>query len=60
MMNVEANAYLLNDIDSYVIAIHRMLCTYLGRMDDFYNDFVTIVDEYGLSHSFRETPCQMI
>lgn len=53
MMNVEANAYLLNDIDSYVIAIHRMLCTYLGRMDDFYNDFVTIVDEYGLSHSFR-------
>ncbi|MBQ0029086.1 MAG: Dam family site-specific DNA-(adenine-N6)-methyltransferase [Bacteroidales bacterium] len=54
MMNVDAEGYLLNDIDSYVIAIHRMLCSYLGRIDEFYQDFVEIVDEYGLSHSYRE------
>lgn len=53
MMNVDADGYLLNDIDSYVIAIHMLLCTYIGRMDDFYHDFEAVVDEYGLSLSYR-------
>lgn len=52
MMNVEANGYLLNDIDSYVIAIHRMLCTFIGHEDDFFSQFFDMVNQYGLSLSY--------
>ena len=52
-MNVEAEEYLLNDLDRFVIAIHQMLNGYIGRLDDFYNEFVEIVDRYGLSLSYR-------
>ena len=52
-MNVEAEEYMLNDLDRFVIAIHQMLCGYIGRLDDFYNEFVEIVDRYGLSLSYR-------
>ena len=53
MMNVEAGSYLLNDIDSYVIAIHRMLCGFIGHEGDFFNTFFEMVDEYGLSLSYK-------
>ncbi|MBR1940547.1 MAG: Dam family site-specific DNA-(adenine-N6)-methyltransferase [Bacteroidaceae bacterium] len=52
MMNVTAESYLLNDIDSYVIGIHRMLATYIGHEIDFYNELYAIVDLYGLSLSY--------
>lgn len=52
MMNVEANGFILNDIDSYVIAIHRMLCGYINNKKDFYDRFFQLVNEYGLSLSF--------
>ena len=51
-MNVDANGFLLNDIDRYVIEIHRMLCTYLGQTDRFFNDFSAVVQQYGLSMSY--------
>ncbi len=53
-LNVEAGSYLLNDIDSYVIDIHRMLCTYAGCEDDFFRDFYSIIDRYGLSNSYEK------
>ena len=43
-LNVDAESYLLNDIDSYVVDIHRMLCSYVGNENKFYNDFYSIVD----------------
>lgn len=52
MMNVEANGYLLNDINSYVIAIHRMLCGFIGHEDEFYNQLFAMVNQYGLSLSY--------
>lgn len=52
MMNVEANSFLLNDIDCYVIAIHRMLSSFIGKKKDFYNQFFGLVKEYGLSLSY--------
>lgn len=54
MMNVDAGAFLLNDIDCYVIGLHRMLCDYIGRADEFFSMFYRIVDQYGLSLSYRE------
>ena len=52
-INVDADEYLLNDINPSVIAIHQMLNRYIGRIDDFYREFVDIVDRSGLSLSYR-------
>lgn len=52
-LNVDAEKYLLNDINPSVISIHQMLGRYIGRIDDFYHEFVNIVDCYGLSLSYR-------
>lgn len=56
MMNVDADGFILNDIDSYVIGLHQMLCGYVGREQEFYTEFYRIVDQYGLSLSYRENP----
>ena len=53
MMNVDADNYLLNDIDSYVIGLHRLLATYIGRDTVFFNELYKLVDQYGLSLSYR-------
>ena len=53
MMNVEANDYLLNDIDSYVIGLHKMLCSYVDRKQDFFLELFRIIDEYNLSLSYK-------
>lgn len=56
MMNVDADGFLLNDIDSYVIGLHMMLCSYVGKEQEFYSKFYRIVDHYGLSLSYRNNP----
>jgi len=53
MMNVNADGYLLNDINSYVINLHRMLQGYIGRESEFINDLYALIDNYGLSLSLR-------
>ena len=53
MMNVDANAYLLNDIDSNVINLHRMLQGYIGRESEFWEALYATIDHYGLSLSLR-------
>ena len=53
MMNVDADGYLLNDINSYVINLHRMLQGYIGHESDFMDELYSIIDEYKLSLSLR-------
>ena len=53
MMNVDADGFLLNDINSYVINLHRMLQGYIGRESEFINDLYALIDNYGLSLSLR-------
>lgn len=53
-MNVDANEFLLNDIDSFVISIHNMLCSYVNREDEFFKEFFNIVKKYNLSLSYKE------
>ena len=53
-MNVDANEFLLNDIDSFVISIHKMLCNYVDREDEFFKEFFDIVKKYNLSLSYKE------
>lgn len=53
-LNINADEFLLNDINSFVIYIHKMLCTYAGREEEFFNEFFQLVDYYHLSLSYRE------
>ena len=53
MMNVDADCYLLNDINSYVINLHRMLQGYIGQESEFMDELYNIIDEYKLSLSLR-------
>lgn len=53
-MNVDANEFLLNDIDSFVISIHKMLCSYVDREEEFFKEFFDIVKKYHLSLSYKE------
>lgn len=50
-LNVNADSYLLNDIDKNVIAIHKMLCSYAGKESSFFKKAYAIVDRYQLSCS---------
>ena len=51
-LNVEADNYILNDINRDVIDIHRMLCTEAVRGDEFINELLHISQVYGLSCSY--------
>lgn len=53
MMNVEANGFLLNDINRYVINLHKMLQSYIGREKEFMEEIYNIIDSYKLSLSLR-------
>ena len=51
-LNVEAEKYLLNDIDQNVISIHQMLCSYSYRQNEFFESLFSLIDSYGLSLSY--------
>ncbi|MDR2757211.1 MAG: Dam family site-specific DNA-(adenine-N6)-methyltransferase [Planctomycetaceae bacterium] len=53
-MNVYANGYLLNDINTHVVDIHRFLCSFIGREENFYDLIFKIIHKYGLSCSYEE------
>lgn len=50
-MNVSARRYILNDIDRNVIELHKMLCSFAARRDDFFEKVESTVNQYGLSYS---------
>mgnify|MGYP005999206327 FL=1 len=49
-LNVNANEYLLNDIDSNVIEIHNFLESQAKNPDLFFKNVFKIIQEYKLSH----------
>jgi len=51
-LNVEANSYLVNDIDQYMIALHKMLYGYRNDAECFWNQLNAIIAQYDLSASF--------
>ena len=53
-LNVDAEDYLLNDINAEVIRLHEMLNSYVGKESEFFEKVWSIVDSYGLSCSARE------
>ena len=51
-LNIDAETYLVNDIDSYIIALHKLLFSYRNETDDFWNKVNDIITSYGLSASY--------
>lgn len=51
-LNVNANEYLLNDIDANVINIHQFLIEQSENPTDFFKSVFEIIQEYNLSHSY--------
>ena len=48
-MNVEAEEYLLNDLNKWIIKIHQMLNSYCGREDEFFEKIFSLISHYCLS-----------
>lgn len=51
-MNVEANEFVLNDIDTNVIALHKYLSEQAYNADLFFNKIWHLINKYGLSCSY--------
>jgi DNA adenine methylase len=53
-LNVTANEYLLNDIDTPVYELHKFLTEQSKNPKEFFSTVESVVTEYGLSRSFKE------
>ena len=51
-LNLNANEYLLNDIDTNVINIHRFLSEQSENPKTFFDNIFRIIEKYNLSHSY--------
>lgn len=52
-LNITSNKYILNDIDSNVIELHKELLKYIGKEKLLLKKIYKIIDDYGLSCSYR-------
>ena len=52
-LNVKANHYLVNDIDTGIISIHEMLKSYSEKKDVFFEKIFKLINHYGLSCSYN-------
>lgn len=53
-MNTVAEQFCLNDIDGYIIRLHKYLCKSANNKNAFFADLEKIIKEYGLSYSYKE------
>ena len=51
-LNVKANEYLVNDINQYVVELHKFLKSYSKKPHTFFSEIEKIIDEYGFSKSY--------
>lgn len=52
-LNTSAKRYIVNDIDHYVMDLHACLSSYAGKQEEFLDTLFDLIDQYGLSCSFR-------
>lgn len=51
-LNTTAKQYLLNDIDSNMVALHKMLIAYSNNEDAFWRSITTLIERYALSATY--------
>ena len=52
-LNVKARHYYVNDIDSDIVSIHKLLSSYSNRKAEFFNKIFKQIQKYGLSCSYN-------
>lgn len=52
-LNVSANEFILNDIDSNIINLHKFLTEYSNKKGDFFKEIEEKINNYELSYSFK-------
>lgn len=52
-LNSKGTSYMLNDVDSYVVELHKQIVSYTGRAEELFEELFDIIDFYGLSCSYR-------
>lgn len=52
-LNSKGTSYMLNDVDSYVVELHRRIGSYTGKAEELFEELFDIIDFYGLSCSYR-------
>ena len=52
-LNSQGKRYILNDVDRYVIKLHKELLKYIGKKELLLIKLYRIIDDYGLSCSYR-------
>lgn len=52
-LNSKGTSYMLNDVDSYVVELHKQIGSYTGRAEKLFEELFDIIDFYGLSCSYR-------
>lgn len=51
-LNTQANQYLLNDIDTNMVALHKLLITYSHNEEKFWHSIQTLIERYALSATY--------
>lgn len=52
-LNSKGSTYVLNDVDTYVVELHRKIGEYAGHKEDLFAELFDLIDYYGLSCSYR-------
>lgn len=53
-LNIEAESFLLNDLDKNIIDIHQFLCSQNKEEACFFEDIFEVITHYGLSCSYKK------
>ena len=54
-INTPAERYIVNDINFYVVELHKALSSYVGRSEELFQRLYDLIDRYGLSCSFKKS-----
>lgn len=52
-LNSESISYILNDVDSYVVELHKKIGSYTEKSEELFAELFELIDFYGLSCSYR-------
>lgn len=52
-LNTNANQYILNDIDKYMVALHKFLIAWSNDEQSFWNRINKTISKYGLSATYK-------
>jgi DNA adenine methylase len=53
-LNIDADSYVLNDIDSNMISLHKFLMSFSGKAQSFWNEIESCILKYNLSATFMD------